>query len=116
MNGYELPLPTTVISGLPLLTHVDSVPISNADRKLINAKSKHQGKISEGKSKETKKPQATRVTKAANRSTCKNLKLGAFKKNPKIPERVSILEPKPNKIKNLVRDYCMPPGYKGGNS
>ena len=65
----------------------------------------------EENSRERKKSQAASVTK---KNTNKNVKLSILKGQSKNTKKVGTSEPTKNRIKNLVHDYHMPPGFKGG--
>ena len=58
-----------------------------------------------------KKSQGSKITKVIN---SKNEKLSLSKRQSKIPAKIGTSKPYLSKVKNLVRDYHMPPGYKGG--
>ena len=98
VTSSESTLPTVTPSGSPLLT------------------------IPPSKLALLKKPQAAKVASAG---TSENVKLSKTKIPSKIPKREGTTKPFilkkdgtskpcPNKIKNLVHDYHMPPGFKDG--
>ena len=66
-------------------------------------------KMSEGKSKETKSQEG----KVTNVKTSKNVKLCTFKEHSKNPKQMSTSKSSTYRIKNLVCDCHMTPGYKG---
>ena len=90
----ELPLPTKI---------ENSRSTRNSEKRWNITKAECQEKMPK-KSYETNKTQATKVTH----------KLGTLKKDSKNPKKVNTTEPCTNKVKHLVRDYYMPPGFKGG--
>ena len=127
----EPPLPTGMISVSSIPTHIPSevsesrvtltesvLPTirentqqnSAAEKCLHNTKLEYQEKVTEKKSKEVKKARASTET---SMNTRKDVKLSTSKGQPKKP-KAGASEPTPTKIKNLVRDYHMPPGFKGG--
>ena len=96
-------------SELTLPTHGKcSQTISAAETCINKTKIECQEKRSEEKSKETKK---ARVAKVANINTSKNI---STSKGQSKKSKTDMPEPPPKQAKNLIRDYHMPPGYKGG--
>ena len=75
------------------------------------AKTENQEKMPEESSRERKKSQPATIT---NKNTSKNVKLSIPKGQSKNPKKVGTSKPTQNRIKNLVHDYHMPPGFKGG--
>ena len=88
----------------------DSQPKNDGENCLKNTELECQEKGTEEKLKETKKAKGSKI---ANINTNKNVKLSTSREKSKKP-KAGTSEPTPTKIKNLVRDYHMPPGFKGG--
>ena len=100
-------LPTVIPSELITTNNVELQPTSVAKKELVNTKLDRQEKMPEVKLKAKNAP----VAKVANKSVKSSTSQGQSFKNAK---KTSTTEPCQNKVKNLVRDYHMPPGFKVG--
>ena len=89
----------------------NSLPTETSENGLNKAKTENQEKMPEENLRERKKSQAASVT---NKNASKNVKLSILKGQSKNTKKVGTSEPTKNRIKNLVHDYHMPPGFKGG--
>ena len=116
----ESPLPFAAISELPVPTAAHSEPPiptlapSKSHLPTSTPSATHLTTVTPSKLPLLKK---SRPIKVANINIRNNVKLNASQGQPKDPRKMGASgksEPYPNKIKNLIRDYHMPPGFGDG--
>ena len=114
---YELPSPLVAPPELPLKTAAPSkptLPTAAPSKPTLPTAAPSKSTLPTAAPLKSPLPKKSQPAKAASMNTSKNVKINTTKVPSKNPMKIGKHEPYPNKIKNLVRDYHMPPGFQGG--